>query len=167
MEITMAGGLWSFVITCVGLALIVGLIWVAIAMLEVDEGFKNIARLAVGGLALLIFLIAVGAALGLGGSGMVAISPVALIEFAIGLIVVLVVIYIAKLVITRFGVMVTEINYVLAAVALIVILIMAGKALFGGGLGFIPSGSFGSSGKRSDSVPYISAPASIIQAERR
>ncbi len=129
--------LWSFLITCVGLVLVVGLIFLAIVMIEAPEGFKKIAKLAVGGIALLVFLIAVGGALGLGGAAM-NINPMNLIEFAIGVIVVLVVYYIASRVIAYFGVLVAEITYVLGAVALIVILIMAEKALFGGGFGFLP-----------------------------
>ncbi len=135
--------LWAFLITCVGLVLIVGLIFLAIVMIEAPEGFKKIARLAVGGIALLVFLVAVGGALGFGGSGVITLNPMNLIEFAIGVIVVLVVVYIATRVVAYFGVLVAEINYVLGAVALIVILIMAGRAIFGGGMGFLPAGSVG------------------------
>lgn len=143
--------LWSFLITCVGLILVVGLIWYAILMIEAPEGFKQIARFAIGGLALLIFLMAVGSALGFGGAGLT-LNPMNLIEFAIGLIVLLVLLYIVNRVIAFFGIWVTEIQFVVGAIALIIILVLAKQALFGGGLGFIPGSG---QGKRSQVLsPY-------------
>jgi hypothetical protein len=74
-----------------------------------------------------------------------AITPVAIIEFAIGLIVVMVVLYIIYMVIDFLapGNLAIPIKYVIGALALIAILIVAEKALFGGGLGFISSSGAG------------------------
>lgn len=144
--------LWSFLVTCVGLVLVVGLIFLAITMIEATEGFKRIARFAIGGIALLIFLVAVGGALGLGGSYGIAINPMNLIEFAIGLIGLLVVLYIANRVIAYFGFWVAEIQFVVGAIALIVILVLAKQALFGGGLGLIPGSG---NQRRSEDLPFM------------
>ena len=141
--------LWAFLITCVGLVIIVGLIFVAIEMVQAPDGFKRIARFAVGGAALLIFLVAVGGALGFGGAGMVQVTPASVIEFAIGLVVLLAILYLATLIVSYFGVFATEINYVIAAVAIIVILVLALRAITGG-MGIVPSTLFGG-GKRAES----------------
>ena len=62
-----------------------------------------------------------------------AITPVAVIEFAIGLIVVMVVLFIIYYVIDFMapGNLAVPIKYVIGAIALIAILIVAEKALFG------------------------------------
>lgn len=148
--------LWAFFITCVGLVIIVVLIFTAIEMVQAPDGFKRIARFAVGGAALLIFLVAVGGALGMGGAGMVRVTPASVIEFAIGLVVLLAILYLATIIIGYFGVFVTEINYVIAAIAIIVILILALRAITGG-MGIVPPNLLGG-GQRSESqFPAIGA----------
>ncbi len=135
--------LMDFLIAVVGLCIIVYLIFLALDFIAPDERFKLIARYAVGGTALLVFLVAIKGVL-FGGSGMMAITPVAVIEFAIGLIVVMVVLYIIYMVIDFMapGNLSVPIKYVIGAIALIAILIIAEKALFGGGLNFISSSGF-------------------------
>jgi hypothetical protein len=137
--------LMDFLIAVVGLCIIVYLIFLALDFIAPDERFKLIARYAVGGTALLVFLVAIkGVLFGGGGAGAMAITPVAVIEFAIGLIVVMVVLYIIYMVIDFLapGNLSVPIKYVIGALALIAILIVAEKALFGGGLGFISSSGF-------------------------
>jgi hypothetical protein len=137
-------GLMDFLIAVVGLCIIVYLIFLALDFIAPDERFKLIARYAVGGTALLVFLVAIkGVLFGGGGAGM-AITPLSVIEFAIGLIVVMVVLYIIYLAIDFLapGNLAIPIKYVIGAIALIAILIVAEKALFGGGLGFISSAGF-------------------------
>jgi hypothetical protein len=134
----------DFLIAVVGLCIIVYLIFLALDFIAPDERFKLIARYAVGGTALLVFLVAIkGVLFGGGGAGM-AITPLSVIEFAIGLIVVMVVLYIIYLAIDFLapGNLAIPIKYVIGAIALIAILIVAEKALFGGGLGFISSAGF-------------------------
>jgi hypothetical protein len=134
----------DFLIAVVGLCIIVYLIFLALDFIAPDERFKLIARYAVGGTALLVFLVAIkGVLFGGGGAGM-AITPLSVIEFAIGLIVVMVVLYIIYLAIDFLapGNLAIPIKYVIGAIALIAILIVAEKALFGGGLGFISSSGF-------------------------
>jgi hypothetical protein len=134
-------GLMDFLIAVVGLCIIVYLIFLALDFIAPDERFKLIARYAVGGTALLVFLVAIKGVLFGGGGGGMAVTPLAVIEFAIGLIVVMVVLYIIYMVIDFLAPanLAVPIKYVIGALALIAILVVAERALFGGGLGFIPS----------------------------
>lgn len=133
--------LMDFLIAVVGLILVVGLIFLAIDYLAPDERFKKIARWAVGGVALIVFLVAIRGVLFGGGPGMGAFSPNGLIEFAIGLIVVLVVVFIIYAVIDFLApTFAPQIKYVVGAIALVAILVVAQRALFGGGLGVLPGG---------------------------
>jgi hypothetical protein len=135
--------LMDFLIAVVGLCIIVYLIFLALDFIAPDQRFKLIARYAVGGTALLVFLVAIKGVLFGGGGGM-AVTPLAVIEFAIGLIVVMVVLYIIYMVIDFLAPanLAVPIKYVIGALALIAILVVAEKALFGGGLGFISSAGF-------------------------
>lgn len=133
--------LMDFLISIVSLCLIVGLIYLAIDKIAEDESFKKIARWAVGGAALIVFLLSIKGVL-FGGGGGLTVTPVALIEFAIGLIVVMVVVVLIYMVIDRIAPdeFKVPVKYVIGAIALIAILVLAERALFGGGLGLIPSG---------------------------
>jgi len=136
--------LMDFLIAVVGLCIIVYLIFLALDFIAPDERFKLIARYAVGGTALLVFLVAIKGVLFGGGGGGMSVTPLAVIEFAIGLIVVMVVLYIIYMVVDFLAPanLAVPIKYVIGAIALIAILIVAEKALFGGGLGFISSSGF-------------------------
>jgi hypothetical protein len=130
-------GLMDFLIVVVGLCIIVGMIFAALEFISPDVRFKTIARYAVGGAALLAFLVAIKNVL-FGGSGAgVAISPVGVIEFAIGIIVILVVLFIIFWALDFFAPsagFLVPIKYVIGAIALIAILVVAEQVLFGGGL---------------------------------
>lgn len=127
--------LMDFLIAIVGLCIIVWLIFAALDFIAPDARFKMIARYAVGGAALLVFLIAVKAVL-FGGAGVMGvINPMGLIEFAIGLIVVMVVLYLIYMVVDYFapGNLSVPIKYVIGAIALIAILVLAERVITGGG----------------------------------
>ena len=130
--------LMDFLIAVVGLCIIMYLIFLALDYIAPDERFKQIGRYAVGGAALLVFLVAIKGVLFGGGGGM-AVSPVGVIEFAIGLIVVIVVLYIIYMVIDFLapGNLAIPIKYVIGALALIAILVIAERVLFGGGVGLM------------------------------
>jgi hypothetical protein len=132
--------LMDFLIAVVGLCIIVYLIFLALDMISPDERFKQVGRYAVGGAALLVFLVAIKGVL-FGGGGGLAVTPVGVIEFAIGLIVVMVVLFIIYMVIDRLAPaeLATPVKYVIGAIALIALLILAERVLFGGG-GAILSG---------------------------
>lgn len=125
--------LMDFLIAVVGLCIIVGLIFLALDFIAPDERFKKVGRYAVGGAALLVFLVAIKGVL-FGGGGMTAINPIGIIEFAIGLIVVMVVLAIIYLGIDKFapGEYAVTVKYVLGALALIAILLLAERVLAGG-----------------------------------
>lgn len=133
----------DFLIAIVGLCIVVYLIFLALDFIAPDEKFKQIARYAVGGAALLIFLVAIKGVLFGGGGGILGASPVGVIEFAIGLIVVMVVLYLVYMVIDYIAPepLKVPVKYVIGAIALIAILILAERVLMGGGLGMI-SGNF-------------------------
>lgn len=130
----------DFLIAVVGLCIIVYLIFLALDFIAPDERFKQIGRYAVGGAALLIFLVAIKGVL-FGGGGMMGVSAIGVIEFAIGLIVVLVVLFIVYLVIDHIAPanLAVPVKYVIGALALIAILILAERVLVGGSAGLIPS----------------------------
>jgi hypothetical protein len=132
-------GLMDFLIEIIGLLIVGTMIFLAIDFISTDERFKKIGKLAVGGVLLLLFLIAVKGVL-FGGGG-TAISVAGLISFAIGVIVVLVVWFIITRVLGIFlGYMGLTgsgdiIQFVIGALVLIVILILAANMLLGGGSG--------------------------------
>lgn len=128
--------LFDFLVSSVGLCIVVYLFFLAIDFLSPDPRFRLIARVAVGGVALLVFLVAIKAVLFGGGAG-ISVTPVGVIEFAIGVIVVLVVIYIINMVVDFLAPGFAEpIKFVVGALALIAILVIAERSLFGGRIGF-------------------------------
>jgi hypothetical protein len=128
--------LMDFLIAVVGLCIIVYLIFLALDFIAPDERFKMIGRYAVGGVALLVFLVAVKGVF-FGGGGAIAITPAGIIAFAIGLIVTMVVLYIIYMAIDRLAPadLAVPVKYVIGAVALVAILFLAQQVLFGGGAG--------------------------------
>ena len=130
--------LMDFLIAVVGLCIVIYLIFLALDFIAPDERFKQVGRYAVGGAALLVFLVAIKGVLFGGGSGVgLTVAPVGVIEFAIGLIVVMVVLFIIYMAIDRMAPaeLAVPVKYVIGAIALIAILILAERVLFGGGLG--------------------------------
>lgn len=130
--------LFDFLISIIVLGAVVALFFLTIEKTSPDETFKRIARIAVGVVALISFLLACKDVF-FGGGGGIHVGGVQLIEFAIGLIVLLVIWYIASMVVDWCGFYPVEIKYVLGAVVLIVLLVLAERALFGGGLNMLPS----------------------------
>lgn len=129
-------GLMDFLIAVIGLCLIVYMIFMALEKIAPDEQFKMIAKYAIGGVALIAFLLAIKGVL-FGGGGSLSMTPVALIAFAIGLIVLMVVLVIIYMVVDAIAPapLVVPVKYVIGAIALIVLLLLAQQALFGGSLG--------------------------------
>lgn len=129
-------GLMDFLITIVGLFIVGALIFTAIEFISTDARFKLIAKLAVGGVLVLAFLLAIKAVL-FGGGG-AAITLTGLIGFAIGVIVLLVVWFIIDRLIgwcagwfPPIAPLVDIIRFVVSAIVLIVLLILAADMLFG------------------------------------
>lgn len=148
-------GLLDFVIQVVGLIIVVSLIFLALEQpgMAPDEVIKKIARYAVGGAAVLAFIIYCAAVFGgIGHAGVMHATPASILEFAIGLIVLIVIVRIIGMVVAEFAPanLAAIILFVVGAIAVIVILVLAEKALFGGGLGLIPN--FGNLGARQQPV---------------
>lgn len=123
--------LFDFFIACIALVVIVFLIMLAIDRMSPDDTFKKIARVAVGATALIVFLLAVKGVF-FGGGGALTTGPGQILEFAIGMIVILVVWYLANIIVEYFQVFVNEVKYILGAIAIIAMLVIAQRALMGG-----------------------------------
>jgi hypothetical protein len=146
----------SFIVNIFGLCIVVGLIFLALdsPYIRLNEWIKRFAKFAVGGaacLAFIIYCLGVFAGVG-GGAGLMRASPESIIEFAIGVLLIIGVLYIIEFVIAWLlggppadpvtappaglaGIVIFVVNLI----AIVVILILAEKALFGGGLGLIPN----------------------------
>ena len=138
--------LFDFLIAIVVLVGAVTLFMIAIDGISRNALLTKIAKFAVGIAALVAFLFAVKGVL-FGGGGAVAVSPTGIIYFAIGIIVVLVVMYLANLLLPYIApaAWVEPILFVIAALVLIALLGLAASTLFGGGLvlsGATPSRPF-------------------------
>lgn len=131
--------LFDFLIAIVALGLIVYLIFLAVDRIAPDDFFKTVAKVAVGGLALIVLLVATKAVL-FGGGGGLAVSGGGVITFAVGLLVVCVVLYLLYMAVDHFAPQwATPIKYVVGAIALIALLVLAQQVLFSGGrVGFRP-----------------------------
>lgn len=149
----------DFIVNCIGLCVVVGLIFLALdsPFIKLDAWIKKFAKFAVGGAAVLAFAVYCAAVfLGVGGGGAVMrASPASILEFAIGMLILIAVLYIIELVVawllggaqTAPGQPATMppaglagiIIFVVNIIAIVVILVLAEKALFGGGLGLIPN----------------------------
>lgn len=136
----MLGAVGNLLIALFGLFFIGGLIFMAIEYVATDERFKKIAKFAVGGVLVLLFLYdAVGVLTGSGGA--VAITPVALLWFAISVICILLIWYIInwfldKIVTSWFpavGGFMEMIKFVIGVLVLLAILVAAADLLVGGG----------------------------------
>jgi hypothetical protein len=121
----------------------------AIFFLTIDAVAKNpflakIAKIIIGCLILIAFVLAVAGVLGFGG-GLTA-SPESIIVFGVGVLILIVVLYLVDLFLNWLGPnmglgapIVEAIRFVITAIALIALILIAGDALIGGGSG---GGSF-------------------------
>lgn len=135
--------LFDFLVACVVLCGAVYLFYCAIEGISQNAMFTKIARAAVGLAALVAFLLAIKAVLFGGGSAMT-VSPIGLIYFAIGVIVVLIVLYVIKLVVPMIAPagFVEPVLLVIGGICLIALLVLAANVMFGVGpsLGSLRSG---------------------------
>lgn len=138
VKCNIASALMDFLISVVGLCVIVGLIFLALEKIAPDDWFKKIGRYAVGGAAILAFLAAVKGVL-FGGGALMASNPLAVLACAVGIIVLVIVVMIIYMAVEKFAPaeLVVTVKYVIGGIAVIVMLLLAGQALFGGGLEFI------------------------------
>jgi hypothetical protein len=142
----------ALIFTFFGVAIIGALIYAAMTFRPLPEPWARFARTAVWGACILVVLGAILSAFGMGvPAGTIHITVGGILEFAIGVLVMYLLLYIidSALVYFQFP-MAQQISFVLSVVALIIILGLAAKALTGG-LGFINFGDFGN--RRTELVP--------------
>lgn len=113
--------------------------FLVIDKIATDATLNKIAKIAVGVVLLVVFLFALKAVFFGGGAGL-HIDPHGFLYFCIGVIVILVVLYIIDLVLGWIGgamgmggELITVVKYVIFAVALIAMLVLADRTLLGGG----------------------------------
>jgi hypothetical protein len=129
-------GLVQFLINIIALLAAGGIFFVSIEKIAPDEFFAKIAKIAIGALLLIAFIVTIAAVFGLAGAG-VAVSPVGILWFAIAVIVAVVVLYVVNLIVDwiasnmGIGPIAGIIKYVLGAIVLIALLVAAANLLFG------------------------------------
>ena len=132
----MGSALIDFLITLVGLIFIGAMIFMAIDFISTDERFKKIAKIAVGGVLVVLFMFAIRALFGGGGGGM-NLTPLGFLLFAIGVILVLIVWYVIDALLGYIAAswapflapVLGIIRFVLAGLMLVVILLIAANVL--------------------------------------
>jgi len=131
-------GLMDFLITLIVLFGAGALFFLTIDRVAPDETMKKIGKIAVGVVLLVVFLLAIKAVL-FGGAGALSLGGNGIIYFAIGVIVILVVLYLIDLLLNwlaaNMGIgapIVAAVKYVIFAVALIALLVLADRTFFGG-----------------------------------
>lgn len=132
--------LLGFIVSLIVLFAVAAIFFISIDRVAKDAFLARIAKIAVGCLVLIVFVLAIAAVLGLGGAA-APISPSGILVFAVGVLVLVVVLYLIDLFLSwlapQLGMaagIVSAIQYVVSAVALIALLYVAGNALLGGTL---------------------------------
>jgi hypothetical protein len=136
------GGVFNFFIILVELCVIGAMIFAALEFIATDPRFKQIAKIAVGGVLVVLFLFAVRAVF-VGGSGGMNLTPLGFLYFAIGVILALLVWYVIDAMLgwiaanwfTPMAPALGIIRFVIAGLMLVVILLIAANVLFGASLG--------------------------------
>ena len=132
-------GLLGFLVSLIVLFGVAAIFFLTIDRVAKDPFLAKIAKIAVGCLLLVAFILAIANVLGLGGTAL-STSPYGIIIFAVGVLVLVVVLYIIDVVLDWVaanmglaGTIATIIKFVVSVVALIALLLLAGSALIGGG----------------------------------
>ena len=133
-------GLVQFLINIIALLAAGAIFFVSIDKVAPDAFFAKIAKIAIGALLLIAFIVTIAAVIGMGGGG-VTVSPLGVVWFAVAVIIAVVVLYVINLIVDWIGVnmgigpLAPTIKYILGAVVLIALLIAAANLLFGYKLG--------------------------------
>lgn len=139
------GGLMQFLINIIVLFAAGAIFFLSIDKIAPDAFFARIAKIAIGCLLLIAFIVVIAAVLGMGGGG-VTVSPTGILWFAIAVIVAVVVLYVLNLIVdwlaANMGLapMAEVIKYVIGAVVLIALLVAAANLLFGYNIGKVLHG---------------------------
>jgi hypothetical protein len=132
-------GLLGFLVSLILLFGVAAIFFLTIDRVAKDAFLAKISKIAVGCLLLIAFIMAIANVLGFGGAALSA-SPMGIIIFAVGVLVLVVVLYIIDVVVdwiaANMGMaanLAVIIKFVVSVVALIALLLLAGSALIGGG----------------------------------
>jgi hypothetical protein len=130
-------GLIDFVITLIVICGVGALFFITIDWMKVDPTMKKVAKIAIGVVLAVVILLAIKAVLF--GSGGAALTAGGIIGFAVGIIVLLVVLYIIDILLgwlaTNMGMaapILDIVRYLVFAIALIALLVLADRSFFGG-----------------------------------
>jgi hypothetical protein len=132
-------GLLGFLITIIVLFAVGAIFFLTIDRVAKDAFLAKIAKIVVGCLILIAFIIAIAGVLGFGGGG-VSASPQSIVIFAVAVLVLIVVLFLIDLFLTWLAAnmglappIVQAVSFVITVVALIALILVAGDALIGGG----------------------------------
>lgn len=133
--------LLGFLISLIVLFAVGAIFFLTIDRVAKDAFLAKIAKIVIGCLILIAFVLAIAGVLGFGGGGLAA-SPQSIVIFAVGVLVLIVVLYLIDLFLgwlaANMGIgapIVEAIRFVITVVALIALILIAGDALIGGGAG--------------------------------
>lgn len=139
-------GLLGFIVSMILLLGVGAIFFITIDGIAKDALLAKIAKIAVGCLLLIAFILAVANVLGFGGTAFTA-SPQGIITFAVGVLVLIAVLYIVDLVLSWIGTamgmgepIVNAIRYIITVIALICLLLLAAAALMSKGEGRVLPG---------------------------
>ncbi len=131
-------GLLGFLISIVVLFGVGAIFFKTVDGIAKNALLATIAKIAIGCLILIVFILAVASVLGFSGPG-VSVGPWGIIVFAVGVLVLLVVMYIIDLVLNwlapQMGLaapVVEAVRFIVSVIAVIALLLVAGDALLGG-----------------------------------
>src|SRR6202451_802989 len=132
--------LLGFIITSIVLFAVGAIFFLTIDTVAKNPFLAKIAKIVIGCLILIAFVLAIAGVLGFGGG--VSASPESIVIFAVGVLVLIVVLYLVELFLgwlaANMGIgqpIVDAIRFVITVVALIALILVAGSALIGGGAG--------------------------------
>lgn len=131
--------LLGFIISLIVLFAVGTIFFLTIDRVARDAFLARIAKIVIGCLILIAFVLAIAGVLGFGGGGLAA-SPQSIVVFAVGVLVLVVVLYLVDLFLNWLGPnmgmapnIVEAVRFIITVVALIALILIAGAALIGGG----------------------------------
>jgi hypothetical protein len=132
--------LLGFLISIIVLFAIGAIFFMTIDRVAKDPFLAKIAKIVIGCLILIAFILAIAGVLGFGGGGGLSASPQSIVIFAVGVLVLIVVLFLVDMFLNWLGPnmgmaggIVDAIRFIITVVALIALIIIAGDALLGGG----------------------------------
>jgi hypothetical protein len=135
--------LLGFIISLIVLFAVGAIFFITIDRVAKDGFLAKIAKIVIGCLILIAFVLAIAGVLGFGGGGLAA-SPQSIVTFAVAVLVLVVVLYLVELFLgwlaANMGIgapIVDAIRFVITVVALIALILVAGSALIGGGSNYL------------------------------